>query len=166
MGNFHIRVQCDNTTAVCYINNICGSKSLDCNSVARQIRDYCIERNIWISASHLPGFENTDAHRESRHFNDRTEWQLEPDIYHSITKQFGSINSARCALSAILESPASACSTFGEHPDVKRFMKGIFQSRPSLPRYCKTWDVNLVLQYIGSMGNSQELSLKDLTLKL
>ena len=79
---------------------------------------------------------------------------------------YSSINSARCALSAILESPASAYPTFGEHPDVKRFMKGIFQSRPPLPRYCKTWDVNLVLQYIGSMGNSQELSLKDLTLKL
>lgn len=79
---------------------------------------------------------------------------------------YSSINSARCALSAILESPVSAYSTFGEHPDVKRFMKGIFQSRPPLPRYCKTWDVNLVLQYIGSMGNSQELSLKDLTLKL
>ena len=57
-----------------------------------------------------------------------------------------SINSARCALSAILESPTSAYSTFGEHPDVKRLMKGIFQSRPPLPRYCKTWDVNLVLQ--------------------
>jgi len=79
---------------------------------------------------------------------------------------YSSINSTRCALSAILESPVSAYSTFGEHPDVKRFMKGIFQSRPPLLRYCKTWDVNLVLQYIGSMGNSQELSLKDLTLKL
>ena len=79
---------------------------------------------------------------------------------------YSSINSARCALSAILESPTSAYPTFGEHPDVKRFMKGIFQSRPPLPRYCKTWDVNLVLQYIGTMGNSQELSLKDLTLKL
>ncbi|XP_074629610.1 uncharacterized protein LOC141887255 [Acropora palmata] len=79
---------------------------------------------------------------------------------------YSSINSARCALSAILESPASAYPTFGEHPDVKRFMKGIFQRRHPLPRYCKTWDVNLVLQYIGSMGNSQELSLKDLTLKL
>ena len=79
---------------------------------------------------------------------------------------YSSINSTRCALSTILESSASAHSAFGEHPDVKRFMKGIFQSRPPLPRYCKTWDVNLVLQYIGSMGKSQELSLKDLTLKL
>lgn len=79
---------------------------------------------------------------------------------------YSSINSARCALSAILDRPDSAHQTFGEHPDVKRFMKGIFQSRPPLPRYSKTWDVNLVLQYIGAMGNSQELSLKDLTLKL
>ena len=79
---------------------------------------------------------------------------------------YSSINLAQCALSAIVESPASAYSTFGEHPDVKRFTKGIFQHRPPLPHYCKTWDVNLVLQYIGSMGNSQELSLKDLTLKL
>ena len=43
----------------------------------------------------------------------------------------------------------------------------MFQSRqaPS-PSYCKTWDINLVLQYTGSMGNFQELSLKDFTLKL
>lgn len=76
------------------------------------------------------------------------------------------INSARCALSATLDSTDSAHQTFGEHPDVKRFRKGVFQSRPPLPRYSKPWDVNLVLQYISTIGNSQELSLKDLTLKL
>ena len=68
-----------------------GSKSPECNSVARQIHvwDYCVERNIWINASHLPGCENTEADRETRYFNDRTEWQLESDVYYSITKQFG-----------------------------------------------------------------------------
>jgi len=85
-ANLHIRVQCDNTTAVCYRNNMGGSKSPDCNSVAGQIWDYCVERNIWISASHLPGCENTEADRESRNFNDRTEWQLQSDIYYSITQ--------------------------------------------------------------------------------
>ena len=79
---------------------------------------------------------------------------------------YSSINSARCALSAILDSHDSTHQTFGVHPDVKRFIKGIFQSRPPLPRYSKTWDVNLVLQYLGAMGSSQELSLKHLTLKL
>ena len=48
-ANLHIRVQCDNTTAVCYINNMGCSKSPDCNSVTRQIWDYCVERNILIS---------------------------------------------------------------------------------------------------------------------
>ena len=42
----------------------------------------------------------------------------------------------------------------GKHTDVKHFMKGIFQSRPPLPCYSKTWDVNLVLQYIGSIKAS------------
>ena len=79
---------------------------------------------------------------------------------------YSSINSARCVLSAILNMPGSAHLTFGEHPGVKRFMKGIFQSRLPLPRYSKTWDVNSVLQYISSMGDSQDLSLKNLTLKL
>lgn len=79
---------------------------------------------------------------------------------------YSSINSARCALSAIIDTSDSVHRTFGEHPDVKRFMKGIFQSRPPLPRYSKTRDVNSVLQYISSMGDSQDLSLKDLTLKL
>ncbi|PFX23464.1 hypothetical protein AWC38_SpisGene11989 [Stylophora pistillata] len=41
--------------------------------------------------------------------------------------------------SATLDSPASAHHTFGGHPDVKRFMKGVFQSRPPLPSYSKTW---------------------------
>ena len=63
------------TTAVCYINNMGGSKSPDCNSVAGQIWNYCVGCYTWISASPLPGCENSGADRKSRHFNDRTEWQ-------------------------------------------------------------------------------------------
>ena len=43
---------------------------------------------------------------------------------------YSSINSARSALSAILDKPDSAQPKFGEHPDVKCLMKGIFQNRP------------------------------------
>ena len=77
---------------------------------------------------------------------------------------YSGINSALSALSAILQS--SQNHTFGEHPDVKRFMKGIYQIRPPMPRYNKTWDVNIVLQYLQSMDRATELSIKDLTLKL
>lgn len=44
--------------------------------------------------------------------------------------------------------------------------KGLSYSSINSARCALSWDVNLVLQYISSMGNSQELSLKDLTLKL
>lgn len=44
--------------------------------------------------------------------------------------------------------------------------EGRFPKQPHLPRYKKTLDVNLLLQYLGSMRNSRELSLKNLTLKL
>ena len=67
-----------------------GAKSPDCNSLARQIWDYCVERHIWISASHLPGCENTEADRESRHFNDRTEWQLASKLVSQIAETIGS----------------------------------------------------------------------------
>lgn len=42
----------------------------------------------------------------------------------------------------------------------------MFQTRPSLPRYQCTWDVNIVLDYIERLTPVEELSLKQLTLKL
>lgn len=39
--NSYIQVQCDNTTAVCYINNMGGSKSPNCDWVTRQIWEQC-----------------------------------------------------------------------------------------------------------------------------
>lgn len=43
-------------------------------------------------------------------------------------------------------------------------MKGVFESRPQLPRYQDIWDVGLVLQYIQQLPD--ELTLLDLTMKL
>lgn len=87
--NSYIQVQCDNTTAVCYINNMGGSKSPNCDWVTRQIWEHCVKHSIWLSATHLPGCENTEADRESRQFNDRTEWMLDPGVYGSIVSIFG-----------------------------------------------------------------------------
>ena len=66
-----------------------GSKSLTCDSVTKQIWDHCLNRNIWLSAAHLPGCKNTEADIESRQFNDRTEWMLDPEMYASITMRLG-----------------------------------------------------------------------------
>ena len=66
-----------------------GTHSLECNKIAREIWTWCIQRNIWVTAVSLPGKENVDADRESRTFNDNTEWSLEENIFQSIVKTYG-----------------------------------------------------------------------------
>ena len=55
---------------------------------------------------------------------------------------------------------------FGEHPLVCRYMKGVFELRPALPKYAEIWDVNVVLNYLKQFEPPTVLPLKDLTLKL
>lgn len=45
-------------------------------------------------------------------------------------------------------------------------MKGFFNSRPSLPRYSTTWDVNVLLSCLRDMPSNDLLSLKDLNMKI
>ena len=45
-------------------------------------------------------------------------------------------------------------------------MKGVFQSRPTFPKYTEIWDVNDVLSYLKTLSPVAELSLKDLTYKV
>ena len=56
---------------------------------------------------------------------------------------YGCINTARSALSSLIILDGSM--TVGMHPLVQRFVKGVFQSRPALPRYTSTWDTSIVL---------------------
>ena len=39
-----------------------------------------------------------------------------------------------------------------EHPLIKRFIKGVFKTKPPKPRYTYTWDINKVLSYIANVG--------------
>ena len=77
---------------------------------------------------------------------------------------YSALNTARCALSTVCLT--SEHYTFGQHPLVCRFIKGIFECRPSLPRYQETWDVTVVLDYLAKLGPPEKLSLKNLTLKV
>ena len=65
-SDIYVRVMSDNTTAVSYINSLGGWESLECNSLTKDIWDWARERNIWLSAAHLPGFSNVDADQLSR----------------------------------------------------------------------------------------------------
>lgn len=76
---------------------------------------------------------------------------------------YSTMNTARSALSCFITVNGH---TLGNHPLIKRFMKGVFHNRPVFPRYQQTWDVNKVLNYLENLGPSCDLTLKDLTLKL
>ena len=90
--NVHIRLRADNTTAVAYINNMGGIKSVDCDRCAREIWLWCFDRDIWISAEHLPGSENVLADRESRVFHDETEWMLSSLVFEKLTQLLGKVD--------------------------------------------------------------------------
>ena len=88
LRNKHIRVMTDSTTAVAYVNNKGGLVSQDCNRLAKEIWQYCIQRDIWISCQHVPGIENT-ADKPSRRFHNDLEWQLDASTFNTICNILG-----------------------------------------------------------------------------
>ena len=84
MGNCHIQIQIDNTTALAYINNMGGSKSKQLNELAVEIWEWCTARNIWLSAVHIAGRLNTGADEQSRVFSDNHECMLDKHSFDKI----------------------------------------------------------------------------------
>lgn len=87
--NCTIVCRSDNTTAVTCINKMGGTKSISCNDVTSQIWAWAENRNIWLTASYIPGVLNLEADFESRNFSDNTEWGLNPKIFEKIVKTWG-----------------------------------------------------------------------------
>ena len=88
----HIRIRSDNITAITYINNKGGVKSLKCHRIAREIWEWAIDHNNHITAEHIPGVENTLADKASRKINANIEWSLFPKIFSLLEKKFGPFN--------------------------------------------------------------------------
>jgi len=78
--------------------------------------------------------------------------------------QYRSINTIRSAVSSTHH--AIDGSPIGSHPLVRQLFKGVYNTRPPQPRYAHTWDVNIVLTYIKQLGENQDLSLRQLSMKL
>ena len=76
-SNTHIRIMCDNTTAVNVVNHMGTSHSDSCNSVAKEIWEWYIDRKIWLSAALIPGKQNLIVDFESRRNQRASEWRLD-----------------------------------------------------------------------------------------
>ena len=75
-----------------------------------------------------------------------------------------SVNTARSVLSTIIKTENEI--PFGELSLVCRFLKGVFNLRPALPRYSTTWDISVVLKYIKSLKALKQCDLKSLLYRL
>lgn len=89
LRNCEILLKMDNTTAISYIIKTGGVQFPHLSNLARKIWDWCEKRKIWIFASYIPSKENIEADDASRNKNINTEWELSPEIYKYVAKQFG-----------------------------------------------------------------------------
>ena len=92
------------------------------------------------------------------------------DILTFLTEAFNkglayrSINVLRSAISST--HPTIDGYHVGQHPYVTRLLRGALNSRPSKPRYIHTWNVDVMVKYIVSLGKNRSLALKVISMKL
>ena len=65
--NKHVKIFCDNSTAVTYINAMGGTRSPSCNQITYDLWDWCVNNNTWLTATHIAGVENTEADKGPGH---------------------------------------------------------------------------------------------------
>ena len=85
-SSVHIRLMIDNTTAVIGINKKASCKA-NLHKVIKAIWVWALERNIWLSAVHIPGVENVDADFESRNASSSAEWCLDRHFFELIMRK-------------------------------------------------------------------------------
>ena len=79
-------------------------------------------------------------------------------------KAYSTVNTYRSAVSTTIKSISGR--DIGEDHLVTRLMKGLFVSKPPVPRYSHTWDVAIVTSYLKTLIPLEFLSLKALCLKI
>ena len=77
---------------------------------------------------------------------------------------YSGVCGARSALSSVV--CIKGFSKLSDHPMISRYLKGIFDRHPPLPKYAQIWDINQVLDYYTNLPDNEELEFKYLVKKL
>ena len=85
--SIHIRLRIDNTTAVACIER-CSSTKEALLAITEDIFTWAYDRDITLSAIHIPGIDNVDADGASRNFNIDTEWMIKPHVFAMLCKVY------------------------------------------------------------------------------
>ena len=81
LTNWHVKLYMDNTVAVTYINKM-GGKIEILNDLTKNIWIWCMNKNIWLSASHIAGVDDIDADFSSRDKHSGMEWILNIEVFN------------------------------------------------------------------------------------
>ena len=68
-----------------------STKSKILVTILKELWLWCIDREITITAQHLPGLENVRADFMSRHLSDRSDW-ISPHIFNVLNQRWGPFN--------------------------------------------------------------------------
>ena len=83
--NSSILIHSDSSTVIAYINNQGGTISARLCDMAIELWEFCIKRNISISAVHLPGIKNTKADFLSRLDNTDHSYSLSSSFFELLS---------------------------------------------------------------------------------
>ena len=89
ISNMTILLRLDNVTAVTFINRMGGTHSKPLCQLALALWEWCIQRNLFLVAEHLPGQQNVLADHESRSLRDQCGWMINPQLFCQIQDQLG-----------------------------------------------------------------------------
>ena len=81
-----VLVKSDNTTVVSYINHQGGTLSVPLCMATLHLLSWCRQKNIFLTASHIPGEQNLVADFLSRGKFLPSEWSLHPSVFQRIIR--------------------------------------------------------------------------------
>ena len=89
ISNIHVRIRCDNTTAIAAVRKQ-GDLNNSCrNQITRDIWEFIIVRNIWLSITRIAGVDNVLADEASIVFIESEETSMSRDMFQRIISIFG-----------------------------------------------------------------------------
>ena len=66
-----------------------GTRSLVLSNLVAELWSWALDRGMLLSAEHLPGKWNTLADQESTHYQDYSDWHLDPFLFLTLMKIWG-----------------------------------------------------------------------------
>ena len=84
-----VLVECDNTTAVSYLNKMGGTKSHMLCQEAMLLHEWALQHGVTVRAVHRPGVDNALADFLSRNRPDPTEWSLSSRACSKLFRHWG-----------------------------------------------------------------------------